>query len=123
MPVSKYFNVTTVTAALLTYVVAMLMIYALRGNPDQVLAPEKKEAPVACKGEAIVVDYPFEGGYLAPHACKVQCQDKKQRYVLYKNGSATQCEDLPGCNDKGEDSGVTCVPSAVSEAATEKILN
>lgn len=63
-----------------------------------------------CEGEALVVDYPFEGGFLDPHACKPQCDDGKQRYIVYSNGKATQCQILPGCLDWGEDRGVTCVP-------------
>ena len=63
-----------------------------------------------CEGTPIAVDYPYHGGMLQPHACKQQCEDQIQHYILYKNGKATQCQKLPGCLDWGEDQGVTCVP-------------
>ncbi len=68
-------------------------------KPDQV-----------CVGQALPVDYPYYGGMVEPHACAPQCADNIQRYILYKNGKATQCQLLPGCLDWGEDQGVTCVP-------------
>lgn len=66
------------------------------------------EAP--CTGAPIPVDFAYTGGVNEPWTCQVQCDDNKQRYILYSNGKATQCETLPGCNDTGEDSGVTCAP-------------
>jgi len=69
------------------------------------VTPSKEES---CVGEPIVVDYDFGGSFMEPHACAVQCADDKPRYILYKNGKATQCETPPGCNDYGEDRGVTC---------------
>lgn len=71
----------------------------------------------ACKGEAIIVDVPYVGTVNEPWTCQVQCEDKKQHYILYSNGKATQCQELPGCNDTGEDTGVTCVPPASSISA------
>lgn len=70
----------------------------------------KPEPNSPCEGTPIRVDYPYHGGMLQPHACKPQCDDKEQHYVLYENGKATQCQKLPGCLDWGEDQGVTCVP-------------
>ena len=67
-----------------------------------------------CKGEPLHVDYPFEGKYLDPHACAVQCEDGIRHYVIYSNGRATQCEELPGCRDLGEDRGETCVLKTMS---------
>ena len=64
-----------------------------------------------CDGTPIKVDYPYYGGMLEPHACKPQCDDHLQHYVLYSNGKATQCQKIPGCNDWGEDQGVSCVPT------------
>src|SRR5207237_225282 len=61
-----------------------------------------------CIGDPIVVSYDFGGTFMEPHECIVQCADNKPRYILYKNGQATQCETPPGCNDYGEDRGVTC---------------
>lgn len=66
-----------------------------------------------CEGTPIEVDYPYYGGMLQPHACKPQCEDQEQHYILYTNGKATQCQKLPGCLDWGEDQGVTCVPPPV----------
>lgn len=82
---------------------------------------EDYEAPVTeeCLGTPIKVDYPFEGGFLDPHACASQCNDQQQHYVLYSNGEATQCQILPGCLDWGEDRGVTCaVPGQVPASST-----
>lgn len=65
-----------------------------------------------CIGDPIPVDYAFGGTFMEPHACIVQCADDKPRYILYKDGQATQCETPPGCNDIGEDRGITCkIPS------------
>lgn len=66
--------------------------------------------PPVCEGAPLPVSYPYAGGFLEPHACAMQCQDQIQRYVVYSNGFATQCEKLPGCRDLGEDQGVICVP-------------
>ena len=83
----------------------------------QAYAPERiplvKNIDKPCKGTPIVVDYPYEGGFLDPHACKVQCDGDEPRYVQYSNNFGTQCETPPGCNDWGEDKGITCkLPSA-----------
>lgn len=91
--------------------VLLVIVIAQTLLPRQYVPQEPQVVPEqVCTGEPIVVDYPFEGGYLDPWACKVQCDDGRQRYVLYSNGLATQCETPPGCNDLGEDRGVTCVP-------------
>ena len=66
--------------------------------------------PPVCEGLPLQVSYPYAGGFLNPHACAVQCQDQQQRYIVYTNGFATQCEKPPGCRDLGEDRGVMCVP-------------
>lgn len=66
--------------------------------------------PVPCRGEPIVVAFSFDGTIQKEWTCKVQCEDKKPRYILYANDRATQCEELPGCNDYGEDHNITCVP-------------
>ena len=62
----------------------------------------------SCVGEPIEVDYEYDGALLGPHECKVQCGTEQERYILYTNGMATQCEPLPGCSDWGEDNGVKC---------------
>lgn len=76
--------------------------------PKQAPAITDVEPEDECKGEPIVVDYAYNGGVNEPHACAIQCQDGKQRYILYTNGVATPCQDLPGCFDMGEDQGITC---------------
>ena len=80
-----------------------------------------KEPEKYCEGTPLYVQYPYESGYLEPHACKVQCETpSEQRFVLYSNGKATQCEKIPGCLDAGEDSGVTCtVPDAYKMSSQE----
>ena len=65
-----------------------------------------------CEGEPIEVNYAYYGGMHSPHGCAPQCEDGKQRYLLYTNGKATQCQKVPGCLDWGEDQGVTCIPPA-----------
>ena len=70
----------------------------------------KPQPGTTCRGDPIEVSYPYHGGMLQPHACKPQCKDDKQRYILYTNGKATQCQTPPGCLDWGEDQGVTCEP-------------
>jgi hypothetical protein len=70
----------------------------------------KPEPDQACEGTPIEVTYPYYGGMLQPHACKPQCDDGLQHYILYTNGKATQCQKIPGCLDWGEDQGVTCIP-------------
>jgi hypothetical protein len=69
-------------------------------------------AVAACNGQPIAVSYPYRGQPENPHECKVQCEDKKPRYIVYTNSVATQCEELPGCNDWGEDRNITCVPAS-----------
>ena len=71
---------------------------------------EQSQPSVACKGTPIVVDFTYTGGVAEPHSCKLQCEDGLEHFVLYANGMATQCEALHGCNDYGEDNGVTCEP-------------
>jgi hypothetical protein len=80
--------------------------------------PAKAAPPVPCVGEPITVNYDFQGGYIEDHACKPQCGTEQQRYVLYKNGKATQCQTLPGCNDTGEDQGVSCIPPGASSSVS-----
>lgn len=66
-------------------------------------------APIgACEGEPIFVTYAYTGAVNDPWECQVQCDDQKLRYIAYTNGLGTQCQDLPGCNDWGEDNGITC---------------
>lgn len=76
--------------------------------------PPKPAAPVvACVGAPIPVAYAYTGTVNEPWDCKVQCDDGKPRYILYSNGKAAQCETPPGCNDFGEDNGITCNPPSV----------
>jgi hypothetical protein len=75
-------------------------------------------ATAQCEGEPIVVDFRYDGAINEPWTCRVQCDDKKPRYVLYTNGVATQCETPPGCNDYGEDNGITCTPPVATPAST-----
>lgn len=97
----------------------LLIVVVVQALIPREYVPEERE-PVqeqACVGTPIRVDYAFNGGYLDPWACEVQCQDGQPRYVLYSNGRATQCETPPGCNDYGEDNGITCVPPADAAAS------
>lgn len=70
---------------------------------------------VPCIGSPIAVTYPFKGNPEGPWECRVQCDDRQPRYILYSNGIATQCDVPPACNDRGEDDGVTCEPPELSQ--------
>lgn len=61
-----------------------------------------------CVGEPIIVDYEYGGEMMGPHECAVQCEDQKEHYILYTNNVGTQCQNLPGCSDWGEDNNVKC---------------
>ena len=74
------------------------------------LFPSVRRDEKECIGEAIAVDEAYAMFTLYPHSCRPQCADQKPRFLLYKNGLATQCEELPGCRDLDEDLGVTCRP-------------
>lgn len=105
-------NLSTLFGRALTALIIVIGIVLIANaffiqNTAEDFAPEPD---LACEGEPITVDYTFHGGMLQPHACKPQCNTDTQRYVLYKNGKATQCQKLPGCLDWGEDRGVTCIP-------------
>ena len=94
-------------AVVIVAIVAMVVVErGVRGpSAGEHIPKHNKE----CEGEPLEVDYPYHGGLLDPHACAVQCDDQIQRYIVYTNGKATQCQRLPGCLDWGEDHGVTCV--------------
>lgn len=88
----------------------LLLVVAVQAIVPKAYVPRAREpvVEVVCKGTPIKVDYAYTGTVNDPWTCKVQCDDDKPRYILYSNGKATQCETPPGCNDSGEDSGVTC---------------
>jgi hypothetical protein len=94
----------------------LLLVVAVQSVVPRTYVPREKEPVVetACKGTPIKVDFAYTGGVNDPWTCKVQCDDDQPRYILYSNGKATQCETPPGCNDTGEDSGVTCMVPGVS---------
>lgn len=96
----------------------MLVVVLLQGALPPPAPPVPPPAPPArpCIGSPIEVAYPFSG-WLEPHACAVQCEDDKPRYILYKDGKATQCQTPPGCNDEGEDRGILCTPPVTTLAS------
>lgn len=88
--------------------------------PKTKLPTVSKERPEQdCTGEPIVVSYPYQGGMLDPWECKIQCEDRKQRYIVYTNNVATPCEQLPGCLDYGEDYGIKCRMRSAAESSKE----
>lgn len=93
---------------LITFTATLLVYESFIADKIEKQYAPKENQP--CIGEPLEVDYPYQGGMLDPHACSVQCEDEVQRYIVYTNGKATQCQILPGCLDWGEDQGVTCVP-------------
>ena len=97
--------------------IIVLVVVAQAILPERIPPPAPPTPPAqqaTCIGTPIKVSYAYTGGYIQDHACLPQCADNKPRYVLYTNGEATQCETPPGCNDTGEDTGVTCVLPAQS---------
>lgn len=99
-----FLKVTGVVCGLMLAIVTLQAAFP----PQPPVAPPPPVA-VECIGEPIVVTYPY-AGWSEPHECRVQCDDDRPRYILYTDGLATQCQTPPGCNDAGEDSGITCVP-------------
>lgn len=97
----------TVLTAFLVIIFAMVIVQAFTTKDAEEYKP-KPDQP--CVGEPLQVNYPYYGGSNDPHECQVQCDDQIQRYLVYTNGKATQCQILPGCLDWGEDQGVTCDP-------------
>ena len=102
---------------LLCALLFVVVIQALR--EPEVPKREVVKKDTMCKGEPIFVDYPYSGEFLDPWECKVQCDDGIQRYIYYSNGLATQCQDLPGCNDWGEDHGETCTAVSTTQVDAE----
>lgn len=94
----------------------ILVIVASQAILPERYVPEAQEEVAAepCIGKPIPVDFPYMGNVAEPWSCKPQCEDGQPRFILYSNGKATQCETPPGCNDFGEDRGVTCEPPPVS---------
>ncbi len=90
------------------FLVLLLAVQAVLPDTDPKI--EIPEPTTACVGEPIVIPQAYEGTVVDPWTCRVQCDDGKRRFILYSNGRATQCDTLPGCNDWGEDNGITCTP-------------
>lgn len=97
----------------------LLLVVAIQSVVPKTYVPRPKEpvVEVPCKGNPIKVDFAYSGTVNDPWTCKVQCDDDKPRYILYSNGKATQCETPPGCNDSGEDNGITCTAPGTSAGA------
>jgi hypothetical protein len=89
--------------------IILVILVAQWSLPERLPEVAPPEPTAECKGDPITVEYPFNGTMVEPHACKPQCADGKQRYILYTNGVATQCSDPPSCLDWGEDHGETCI--------------
>lgn len=88
----------------------LLLVVAVQSIVPKTYVPRPKTpvVEVPCKGTPIKVDFAYTGTVNDPWTCQPQCSDDKPRYILYSNRKATQCETPPGCNDTGEDNGVTC---------------
>jgi hypothetical protein len=96
-------------------IIAVLLVVHALFPPEPKKFDPSAMADGQCEGEALMVPYEYNGNVVDPWSCKIQCDDQKQRYLVYMNNVGTQCEPLPGCNDQGEDRGVTCrLPSGVS---------
>jgi len=101
---------TKIAVLALALVSVYLVVQALAAPEERTRTPQYPHAGELCMGESIMVDYPYGGGLLGPHECKVQCGTDQRYYILYTNGQATQCEPLPGCSDWGEDNSILCEP-------------
>ncbi len=104
-------RIVAAVCALILVIVAWQSVFPAKYVPRP---PEPPAPELDCIGEPINVDFAYTGGVNDPWTCKVQCDDDNPRYILYSNGKATQCETPPGCNDVGEDRGVTCKLQNVS---------
>ena len=100
----------TLIAVCLGVILLIVAFESIFPKSNVPIVADKPPVEEECKGEAIKVSYPYEGGMLDPWECKIQCDDKKQRYIVYTNGKATPCGTLPNCTDYGEDNGITCKP-------------
>lgn len=97
---------------------ALLLVVAWQQThpaPEPTVTLEDSGTP--CAGTPIAVAYPYRGNPENPWECRVQCDGTEQRYILYSNGLATQCDQPPSCLDRGEDDGVTCAPPTVTPAS------
>ena len=101
---------TTCAALVLMGISVYVVAQALATPEERTRTPRYPKEGEACSGEPISVSYAYGGGLMGPHECKDQCGSDQERYILYSNGQATQCEPLPGCSDWGEDNGITCKP-------------
>ena len=100
-------------------ILVIVMIQQLFPKGNAVIVVDRSAEDKECAGVPIVVSYPFEGGMLDPWECKIQCEDKKQRYIVYTNGKATPCAAVPDCTDYGEDNSVTCkVPGGMKSTTS-----
>lgn len=107
-------NAEKATLGFFSLVIILLAIQVLVGPVNHGTPGDDVEEAGPCIGTPIIVDYAYGSRMLEPHECAVQCTDNQPRYIQYTNGLATQCETPPGCNDLGEDRGVTCTPPAMS---------
>ncbi len=105
------------TVAVVGMAVVLLLVAWQQMNPPSQAGTFFQQSHETCRGLPIAVNYSYKGTPETPHECIVQCQDQREHYILYTNGMGTQCDDLPGCNDRGEDDGVTCDPPEVSPAS------
>ena len=97
-----------IVAGICGVILFIVIAQSLRPAP-YVSTPPPPPAQIGnCIGTPIPVSFPYLGTANEPWTCKPQCDDDQPRYILYTNGKATQCETPPGCNDTGEDTGVTC---------------
>jgi hypothetical protein len=64
-----------------------------------------------CLGTPIITQDEYYGTPIGPFSCSSYCDKQAAKYILYKNGYATQC-GIRTCRDFGEDYCITCVPPA-----------
>ena len=97
----------------------ILVVTAVQAFVPKPVREESEDAVMEeeCIGDPIVVNIPYTGAVVDPWSCQPQCEDDLPRYLLYSNGKATQCETPPGCNDYGEDHGITCIPQDLATPA------
>jgi hypothetical protein len=103
-------------------IILLLVLQAL--FPRQAKPVDLNEmAEEDCVGDPLPIPYEYTGNVVDPWSCQVQCTDQKRRYLVYTNGVATQCEELPGCNDWGEDRGQTCrIPGEADVSASGSFM-
>ncbi|PIQ76416.1 hypothetical protein COU78_06185 [Candidatus Peregrinibacteria bacterium CG10_big_fil_rev_8_21_14_0_10_49_24] len=109
MPESDLHTENTLYVVVCSFVFVIVLMQSL-ALPKNDRSPSAIMDGDPCQGDPIAVEYNYSQGAESPHECAEQCRLNTPHYILYADGTASQCELLPACNDWGEDRGVFCIP-------------